>query len=394
MKELVAGGNTSVPSSILKVKIISGKAADVSAYRLYDNDKVSGDADMVFYGQKTNDDGSVSLLEEGQTSIFEVNLPKVKASVKKITFALTCDNNDTIQALSKLAIQVECNNEVMIVANVGMSGRAEAALILGELYRRNDEWKFRFIDQGFNGGLKPLAEHFGVEVNADEAPVAPPSPPPAPAPSPAASAGQSSVNLSKISLTKESPRVSLSKKDDFGLIRVNLNWNQKAESKGFLNNLLGANKAIDLDLGAFVRLKDDDKWVIQALGNSFGYFDSDPYVELQGDDRTGAVTDGEWLHINGSQWKNIDEVLVFAFIYKGVPNWAQTDGVVTIHMPGQGPIETRLTEGQNRNGMCAIARLVNHNGSINIERINQYFSGHKDMDNAFRWGFRWAAGSK
>ncbi|GKX50287.1 TerD family protein [Budvicia aquatica] len=392
MKELVAGGNASVPSSTLRIKIISGKAADVSAYRLYDNGKVSGDADMVFYGQKTNDDGSVSLVEEGLTSVFEVNLQKVKAAVQKISFALTCDKNDTIQVLNKLAVQVESNNEVMIASNVEMAGRSEAALILGELYRRNNEWKFRFIAQGFNGGLKPLAEHFGVEVNDDE-PAAAPAPTPVP-PTPAAPSSQPSVNLSKISLTKESPRVNLNKKDDFGLIRVNLNWNQKVESKGFLNNLLGSNKAIDLDLGVFVRLKNGEQGVIQALGNTFGSFNSPPYIELQGDDRTGAVTDGEWLHINGSQWKNIDEVLVFAFIYKGVPNWAQTDGVVTIHMPGQGPIETRLTEGQNRNGMCAIARLVNNNGAISIERINQYFSGHKDMDNAFRWGFRWSAGSK
>ncbi|WP_159565410.1 TerD family protein [Budvicia diplopodorum] len=393
MKELVAGGNTSVPSSALKVKIISGKAADVSAYRLYANEKVSGDSDMVFYGQKTNDDGSVSLIEEGVTSVFEVDLPKVKPSVMKIAFALTCDKNDTIQALNRLSVQVESNNEAIVSCNVDMVGRSEAALILGELYRRNDEWKFRFIAQGFNGGLKPLAEHFGVDVNDDE-PAAAPTPPPVVPTPPAAPAGQPSVNLSKISLTKESPRVNLSKKDDFGLIRINLNWNQKVESKGFLNNLLGSNKSIDLDLGAFVRLKNGEQGVIQALGNTFGSFNSAPYIELQGDDRTGAVKDGEWMHINGSQWKNIDEVLVYAFIYQGVPNWAQTDGVVTIHMPGQGPIETRLTEGQNRNGMCAIARIVNNNGAINIERINQYFSGHKDMDNAFRWGFRWSAGSK
>ena len=199
MKELVAGGNASVPSSTLRIKIISGKAADVSAYRLYDNGKVSGDADMVFYGQKTNDDGSVSLVEEGLTSVFEVNLQKVKAAVQKISFALTCDKNDTIQVLNKLAVQVESNNEVMIASTVEMAGRSEAALILGELYRRNNEWKFRFIAQGFNGGLKPLAEHFGVEVNDDE-PAAAPAPTPVP-PTPAAPSSQSSVNLSKISLT-------------------------------------------------------------------------------------------------------------------------------------------------------------------------------------------------
>ena len=124
---------------------------------------------------------------------------------------------------------------------------------------------------------------------------------------------------------------------------------------------------------------------MQALGERFGDFEYEPFVELQGDDRTGAVSDGEWLHINGREWKHIREVLIYAFIYEGVPSWENTDGVVTIHMPGQPPIETQLTEGSNRNNMCAIARLVNESGAIRVERINRYFSGHDAMDKAFGW---------
>jgi tellurite resistance protein TerA len=43
------------------------------------------------------------------------------------------------------------------------------------------------VGQGFNGGLQPLAELYGVDVAADETPVPKPIVPP--------------VNLSKISLT-------------------------------------------------------------------------------------------------------------------------------------------------------------------------------------------------
>jgi tellurite resistance protein TerA len=38
-----------------------------------------------------------------------------------------------------------------------------------------------------------------------------------------------------------------------------------------------------------------------------------------GDDRTGSVSGGEWLHINGKQWSEIRRILVFAFIYEGSP---------------------------------------------------------------------------
>jgi tellurite resistance protein TerA len=53
-----------------------------------------------------------------------------------------------------------------------------------------------------------------------------------------------------------------------------------------------------------------------------------------------------------------------------------------------------LTEGAGNLPMCAIARLVNQQGSINVERINQYFKGHQEMDKAFNWGFSWKRGSK
>ncbi|BBV10008.1 TPA: TerD family protein [Providencia stuartii] len=392
---MTPGANATVPSQTLTIRIQSGMAVDASAFRLYDTGKVKNDADMVFYGQTTNDDQTISFRPEGNNSLFTVDLNRLHPSVQKVAFTATCDGNQTIAGLQRLAIQVDANNEVLLNGTVETNGRQEAALILGELYRRNDSWKFRFIAQGFNGGLKPLAEHFGVDVEdtptpaptATPAPVSTPTPPPAPA----------SVNLSKVSLTKEKPSISLVKKDDFGKIRINLDWHRGSNtgSTGFLGGLFGGgNKGIDLDLGAFVELQNREKGVIQALGNTFGFFNSPPFVELQGDDRTGDVSGGEWIYINGREWKNIKQILIYAFIYEGVPSWDKTDGVVTIHVPDQPPIETRLTEGNNGRGMCAIARLVNEQGAIKVERINQFFKGHKDMDNAFGWGFRWTAGSK
>ncbi|EGQ2049660.1 tellurium resistance protein TerA, partial [Escherichia coli] len=255
-----------------------------------------------------------------------------------------------------------------------------------EFYRRNNDWKFRFVAQGFNGGLKPLAEHFGVNIADEPAPAAPT--PPVVAPPPV----ETKISLSKVSLTKEKPAISLTKRDNFGEIRINLNWHRSSSKSGFAG--MFGSKGIDLDLGAFVELQNGYKSVIQALGNAFGDYRDEPYVQLKGDDRTGDVSDGEWLHINGREWKHIREVLIYAFIYEGVPSWDKTDGVVTIHVPDQPPIETRLTEGENRRTLCAIARLVNENGAIKVERINQYFKGQDEMDRAFGWGFRWSAGSK
>lgn len=381
---LTPGGNAAVPGGELRVQILSGAPVDAAAFRLFSGGKVQGDDDMVFYGQPHNKESSITFHSEGNNNVFSVDLTRLKPEVEKVAFAVTCDGSHTVSALHHLAIEVKNATSSLVSGQVELNGRQEAALILGEFYRRQNEWKFRFIAQGFNGGLKPLAEHFGVNI-ADDAALAPQTPPPAAPPK---------VNLSKVSLTKEKPAISLAKRDNFGEIRINLNWHRESGSKGLLGGIFGTQSGIDLDLGAFVELQNGHKYVVQALGNTFGDYHHAPYVQLQGDDRTGDVSDGEWLHVNGKEWQRIRQVLIYTFIYQGAASWNKTDGVVTLHIPEQPPIETRLTEGDNQRKMCAIARLVNNNGAILVERINQYFRGQQDMDEAFHWGFRWTQGSK
>ena len=417
-QKLIAGANAPLPMDNISIRILSQSAIDCAAYRLTTDGKVRGDGDMIFYGQTRSDDGRVSFRGHDSDGFFDINLPEQPASIEKI--ALAFSSAQTLAQVGDVDIQVLQGSQVLLTCQLSAAGRNEKAIILAECYRRQGNWKFRFIAQGFEGGLKPLSEHFGVEI-ADEAPAqgrlqnqaqsqsqsintqkagsAPQTTPPPPIPT---ASQNPSINLSKITLTKNQSSINLKKRDNFGKISVNLNWNQRPDSstqapkKGLLGDLFKQHKAggIDLDVGAMIHLKNGEKTLIQALGNRFGNLQSAPYVLLRADDRTGQVSGGEWLDINGQQWSQIEEVFIFAFIYEGVPNWAQTDGVVTIHVPDQPPIETRLTEGTGNLPMCAIARLVNQQGSINVERINQYFQGHQEMDKAFNWGFSWKRGRK
>ncbi|MBQ7585769.1 MAG: hypothetical protein IJU40_05935, partial [Desulfovibrionaceae bacterium] len=88
------------------------------------------------------------------------------------------------------------------------------------------------------------------------------------------------------------------------------------------------------------------------------------------------------------------EIVIYTFIYEGVPNWQKTDGIVKIYVPYEPIIETYLTEGNDLMNMCAIARIINNNNNISVERINRYFRGHEEMDLAFGWGFRWQSARK
>lgn len=401
---LVAGANTNLPTGDITVRIISNQAIDCAAYQLSNNSKVRGDGDMVFYGQMQSNDNSVKYRGHETDCFFDINLFNQPSAIEKIALAFSSDK--PISQLGNIKLQVMQGSEILIESEVFSQGRIEKALILAECYRRQGTWKFRFVSQGFDGGLKPLSEYFGVDIADDrdtKSNLVNSSSNTLSTSKPSASlsnqspAPTSTINLSKITLTKNQSTINLAKRDDFGKISVNLNWNQKAtvNKTGLFGGLFGSqNSGIDLDLGAFIKFTNGEKQVIQALGRQFGSFEKFPFLRLRADDRTGSSTDGEWIDINGKYWQQIREVLIYAFIYDGVPNWGHTDGVVTIHVPNQPPIETRLTEGSDRLSMCAIARLVNEAGSIKVERINRYFDGHPSMDEALGWGFSWRAGSK
>ena len=207
-----------------------------------------------------------------------------------------------------------------------------------------------------------------------------------------------SVSLSKVSLEKKGQSVSLAKRPSFGDVSVNLNWNQgEAKPTGFLRSLLGGGSgksAIDLDLGCLYEMHDGSKGVVQALGNAFGDLREPPYVQLSGDDRSGANAEGETLRINGAKWQEIKRLLIYTFIYEGVPNWDATDGVVLVKVPSEAPIEVRLTGGSNTAGMCGIAMLENVGGEIRVTRLVDYVAGHQALDKAHGWNMQWKTGSK
>lgn len=395
MSTLTPGANTAVttgtPSVTITYTPVPGADLDVSAFLLNESGKVRGDNDMCFFGQQSVNNGAVKLVESAPgRSVFSLNLDAIDAAIDKVALTATIyENKARFDAFPQLNVSVTGGIEAPI-PTVGMQ---ETALILGEFYRRQGVWKFRCVAQGFAGGLAPLAQHFGVDIAAP-APAAAPAPVVAP---PAAPAPASRVNLSKITLDKQRPSISLDKKDgDFGEIKINLNWNRTTPSGGggFFASLRGKSGGIDLDVGCLYEMENGRKGAVQALGNAFGDFRDEPFIQLMGDDRTGSVSDGEWLRINGKEWRKMRRVLVYAFIYEGAPNWQATDGVITLYIPGEPPIEVRLSEEGGTKGMCAIALLENVGGSVKVNRKVEFFKGHSDMDKAYNWGMRWSAGSK
>jgi len=204
------------------------------------------------------------------------------------------------------------------------------------------------------------------------------------------------VSLSKVTLTKNAPTVSLSKQQGGsagGELRVNLNWNSRPASGGLFKRQA---QGIDLDLACLYELSNGQKGVVQALGDSFrSRNEGAPIISLDGDDRTGQSAGGENLRIDLSRLGEIRRILVFTYIYEGTPNWAGASAIVTLYPQGGAPIEIQLDEADPSARTCAIALLESTGADLSVRREVRYVKGTQSaLDAAYGWGMNWMKGRK
>ncbi|HBW7834686.1 TPA: tellurium resistance protein TerF [Klebsiella pneumoniae] len=122
--------------------------------------KVTGDADFIFYNSLSAAGGSVKLNPGHQHAVLHFALDQIPDTIQKIAITMVIDGSDTISGLAQLKLSAESQ----VTFFVDLNGRTEKAVIMGEVYRHQGNWKLRALGQGFNGGLEPLAVSYGVDV--------------------------------------------------------------------------------------------------------------------------------------------------------------------------------------------------------------------------------------
>ena len=150
---------------------------DAIAFLVNESGKVRADADFIFFNNLKSADGSVEHTGDNRTGecdgddeVIKVDLSKVPADVSKVVFcAVIYDGQARNQNFGQVAnayIRIVNTQGGAEVARYDLSedSSTETAMIFGELYKNNGEWKFRAVGQGFAGGLGPLAASYGVAV--------------------------------------------------------------------------------------------------------------------------------------------------------------------------------------------------------------------------------------
>lgn len=144
---------------------------DASAFMLGENKKLPADEFFVFYNNQKSPDGAVESSGDdltggnsdgGDDETLTVDLSKVDPRVNEILFTATIHDADNRRQNfgqvrnSYIRIYNAITNEEIAKYDLDEDFSVETAVEFGRLYRRNGEWKFEAIGNGFKGGL----EHF------------------------------------------------------------------------------------------------------------------------------------------------------------------------------------------------------------------------------------------
>lgn len=150
---------------------------DTSAFLAGANGKCPTEKEFIFYGNLEHTSGAVKHMGDnltgegdGDDEQIEVDLSLVPANIEKIAFTVTIyDAENRHQNFGQVSnaycrIVDENTNEELIRFDLGEDFSIETAVVVGELYKHNGEWKFNAIGSGFQGGLAALCGHYGIDA--------------------------------------------------------------------------------------------------------------------------------------------------------------------------------------------------------------------------------------
>lgn len=150
---------------------------DASAFLLGENGRTTSDTDFIFYSNLEHPSGAVMHMGDNRTGAGEgddeqitVDLTKVPANISRIAFTVTIyeaearrQNFGQVSNAFIRLVNAETDEE-LVRYDLGEDFSIETAMVVGELYRHNGEWKFNAIGSGYQGGLAALCANYGIDA--------------------------------------------------------------------------------------------------------------------------------------------------------------------------------------------------------------------------------------
>lgn len=150
---------------------------DASVFMATENGKVPSDRHFIFYNQLVSPCGGVEHTGDNLTGDGDgddesviVHLDKVESNIKSLFITVTIHDAEARRQnfgqVSNAFVRIinNDNSDEIVRFDLSEDYSTETAMVFGEIYRHNGEWKFRAIGQGYTGGLYSLCQQYGVNV--------------------------------------------------------------------------------------------------------------------------------------------------------------------------------------------------------------------------------------
>lgn len=306
----------------IEIQIQAPFTIDLSCFGLDQQQKLSDEAEMVFYNQPRNPDGSVEWQANQQQFVFKLQQVNLNKLQRFVICAAIDDPQAVMTQIQNGIINIK-NPQGQTIASFTLEAKIfaqEKAVMLAEIYFK-EVWRLGIVAQGFNGGLGALVEHFGGEVAEDTSntttqPTSIPSTPVTTSPTPSKTTS-SNINLNKIQLEKtgQSHRINLDKTNT-DYLRIEAIWVDNGDNRS-------NNDDLDLRVGLMLQhQKDMDYiWCPDHQGSLNAY----PYIQHQGDIQAASVSEPgkETVLVHPDLAKKLGGRVALVFsVYSAVSNGA------------------------------------------------------------------------
>ncbi|MEG4085263.1 pentapeptide repeat-containing protein [Microcoleus sp. POL10_C6] len=149
---------------------------DASVFMLAADGRIPDEKYFVFYNNLTSPDGSVRHSGdsrngqiEGDDETVYLDLSKINAAIQEIVFVVTIhdgqEKNQSFSQVENAFIRLYNSESLgeLVRYNLNQIFSQETALEFGRLYKKNGEWRFQAVGQGYNAGLQSFVDKYYVE---------------------------------------------------------------------------------------------------------------------------------------------------------------------------------------------------------------------------------------
>lgn len=155
---------------------------DAAAFLLGENGKAMQDTDFVFYNNLNGRDGAVvhtgdNLTGEGDgdDEVIMINFAKIPAEIKKIAITVTIHDavnrkqnfgqvSNAYVRVARMANEQDTRGAEVLKFDLVEDFSVETAIVVCEIYRNGNDWKFNAVAAGYQGGLSALCQSFGIHI--------------------------------------------------------------------------------------------------------------------------------------------------------------------------------------------------------------------------------------